>query len=83
MLSDWRVLLFAGIIAIYGVSRLFKGKSSGEDIASLVERFHNELVEAETAVAHDAAIGVAFEPDLIKDPAVDPRDHAEIRGTVG
>lgn len=77
MLSDWRVLLFAGIITIYGVSRLFKRESSSEDIGSLVERFHNELAAAETAIAQDAA-GVAFESSLLPDPAVDSREHAEI-----
>jgi hypothetical protein len=78
MLFDWRFLLVTGIIVIYGVSRLFKSERSSEDITSLVERFHNELVAAETAIAHDATVGAAFESNLLEDPVADPLEHAEM-----
>jgi hypothetical protein len=88
MLSDWRFLLFIGILSLYGVSRRFKRERPSEDISSLVERFHNEIVAAEALIASDvaAAAAFAFESKHLSDAAVEPgavesMEHAELPAT--
>jgi hypothetical protein len=79
--SDWRILFLAGISVIYVVRQLFKGESSSEDIAALVERFNSELAAAETAFAHDPTAAAAFEPkhlhsnDLAEDAGAGDATH--------